>query len=134
MRAARGRMLPSACAGLLLCSPMLPSACAGLLLCSPAPLYVLRPDCKEVISVHVLGRRPKEAMMGNVAVRSARRSRTDPSFSSVIEQGVARGEVRDVAIPHTLQMIIGMVVFHFASGEFGDELLGRPPRSPGPRT
>ena len=31
-----------------------------------------------------------------------------------------------MSIPHTLQSLIGMTVYHFASGEFGDELLGRP--------
>jgi len=44
----------------------------------------------------------------------------------IIEQGVAAGEIREVHVAHTMQSLIGMIVFHFASGDFGDEVLGRP--------
>jgi AcrR family transcriptional regulator len=44
----------------------------------------------------------------------------------IIEQGVAAGEIREVSVAHTMQSLIGMIVFHFASGDFGDEMLGRP--------
>ncbi len=43
-----------------------------------------------------------------------------------LEAGIAAGQLRDTSIPHTIQSLIGMTVYHFASGEFGDELLGRP--------
>jgi len=43
-----------------------------------------------------------------------------------LEEGVASGEIRPVSVPHTLQTLIGMTIYHFASGEFGDDLLQRP--------
>jgi AcrR family transcriptional regulator len=46
--------------------------------------------------------------------------------TGVIEQGVASGELRAVPAAHALQALIGMLVYHFASGELGDELLGAP--------
>jgi len=33
-------------------------------------------------------------------------------------------------VPHTVQSIVGLTVFHFASGDFGDQLLGRSPFTP----
>ncbi len=45
---------------------------------------------------------------------------------ALIDEGVAAGELRDVPSAHVLQTVLGGVVFHFASGEYGDELLGRP--------
>jgi hypothetical protein len=30
------------------------------------------------------------------------------------------------SVAHTLQTLIGITIYHFASGEFGDELVGRP--------
>lgn len=44
--------------------------------------------------------------------------------ATVLKAGVATGEFRDVAIPDLLQTLIGATVFHFASGEFGEQLLG----------
>jgi AcrR family transcriptional regulator len=48
------------------------------------------------------------------------------SISGVMTAGVESGQIRPVAVPHALQSLIGMVVFHFASGEFGDDVLGSP--------
>ena len=48
------------------------------------------------------------------------------AIQAVIEAGVVDGSFRPVSVPHTLQTLVGMTVYHFASGEFGDELLGRP--------
>ena len=31
-----------------------------------------------------------------------------------------------MSVGHTLQTLIGATVYHFASGEFGDEMIGRP--------
>jgi len=42
----------------------------------------------------------------------------------VLRDGMAQGEIRVASIPHTLQSLIGIVVFHFASGEFGDDVIG----------
>jgi AcrR family transcriptional regulator len=45
--------------------------------------------------------------------------------SNVLREGMAQGELRAASIPHTLQSLIGIIVYHFASGEFGDEIIGR---------
>jgi hypothetical protein len=37
-----------------------------------------------------------------------------------------QGALRRASVAHTLQTLIGATVYHFASGEFGDTLLGRP--------
>jgi AcrR family transcriptional regulator len=47
------------------------------------------------------------------------------SAGRLLREGMAAGQVRTANVAHTLQSIIGMTVYHFASGEFGDELLGR---------
>ncbi len=44
----------------------------------------------------------------------------------LIEQGVAEGSFRPVSPAHTLQSLIGITIYHFASGDFGEELLGQP--------
>jgi hypothetical protein len=44
----------------------------------------------------------------------------------LLDEGVARGMFRPVSVPQTVQTLIGATVYHFASGEFGDTLLGRP--------
>lgn len=44
----------------------------------------------------------------------------------VIESGVASGAFRPVDSRQLLQTLIGAVVYHFASGEFGENLLGQP--------
>jgi hypothetical protein len=44
----------------------------------------------------------------------------------LLEEGVARGVFRSVSVAQTVQTLIGATVYHFASGEFGDTLLGRP--------
>jgi AcrR family transcriptional regulator len=43
----------------------------------------------------------------------------------LLKQGMESGEFRSANVAHTLQSLIGAIVFHFASGEFGDEMLGR---------
>ena len=47
-------------------------------------------------------------------------------IAAALDQGVREGELRAVSVPHTLQTLIGLTVFHFASGEFGEELVGAP--------
>ena len=42
----------------------------------------------------------------------------------LLERGIRCGSIRRVSIPHTLQSLIGMTVYHFASGDFGERLLG----------
>lgn len=48
------------------------------------------------------------------------------SLEAVIRQGVEAGTFRPVSAAHTVQTVIGATVYHFASGEFGEELIGRP--------
>ena len=52
------------------------------------------------------------------------------SASQLLREGMASGALRVASIPHTLQSLIGMIIFHFASGDFGAELLGRPVFAP----
>jgi len=50
--------------------------------------------------------------------------------SRVLREGMANGALRAASIAHTLQSMIGMTIYHFASGEFGAELLGQPMFAP----
>jgi TetR/AcrR family transcriptional regulator len=45
---------------------------------------------------------------------------------ALLAEGVRSGAFRDVSIPQTVQTLIGATVYHFASGEFGESLLGQP--------
>jgi TetR/AcrR family transcriptional regulator len=44
----------------------------------------------------------------------------------LLREGVESGAFRQVSVPHTVQTLIGATVYHFASGELGEGLLGRP--------
>lgn len=44
----------------------------------------------------------------------------------LLREGVEQGVFRPVSVPHTVQTLIGAIVYHFASGEFGENLLGQP--------
>ena len=57
----------------------------------------------------------------------------DQTLSEILERlqrllraGVEAGVFRPVSVPHTLQTLIGATVYHFASGDLGAGLLGRP--------
>jgi AcrR family transcriptional regulator len=57
----------------------------------------------------------------------------DQTLSEILErlqrllrEGVEAGVFRPVSVPHTLQTLIGATVYHFASGDLGAGLLGRP--------
>ena len=45
-------------------------------------------------------------------------------ITQLLREGEQRGEFRRTNVPNTLQTLIGATVYHFASGEFGEELLG----------
>jgi AcrR family transcriptional regulator len=45
---------------------------------------------------------------------------------ALLRDGEEAGAFRRTAGPHTVQTLIGATVYHFASGEFGEELLGGP--------
>jgi TetR/AcrR family transcriptional regulator len=44
--------------------------------------------------------------------------------TGVLAEGVQQGVFRAVSGAHTVQTVIGATVYHFASGEFGEELIG----------
>ena len=44
----------------------------------------------------------------------------------LLREGMDAGVFRPASVPHTIQTLIGAIVYHFASGEFGEELIGRP--------
>jgi AcrR family transcriptional regulator len=52
------------------------------------------------------------------------------SATQLLREGMASGALRAANIPHTLQSVIGLIIYHFASGDFGAELLGRPVFAP----
>jgi AcrR family transcriptional regulator len=48
------------------------------------------------------------------------------SAAALLHEGMEAGVFRKASIPHTMQSLVGLTVYHFASGEFGEDLLGRP--------
>lgn len=44
----------------------------------------------------------------------------------LLDEGVASGVFRPVSVPHTVQSLIGASVYHFASAEVGEHILGGP--------
>jgi TetR/AcrR family transcriptional regulator len=48
------------------------------------------------------------------------------AVADLLREGMTAGVFRAANIPHTVQSLVGMTVFHFASGEFGEELVGMP--------
>lgn len=44
----------------------------------------------------------------------------------LLREGVEAGVFREVSVPHMVQTLIGATVYHFASGDLGERLLGRP--------
>ncbi len=45
---------------------------------------------------------------------------------ALLRDGVEAGVFRRVSVPHTVQTLIGATVYHFASGDLGEGVLGRP--------
>jgi AcrR family transcriptional regulator len=58
------------------------------------------------------------------AERTLARILTD--FSRLLERGVEQGVFRPVSVPDTLQSLIGASVYHFASSDVGETILGGP--------
>ena len=56
--------------------------------------------------------------------------RITASMAQLLREGMTTGVFRLASVTHTLQSLIGITIYHFASGEFGDELVGRPVFSP----
>jgi len=44
----------------------------------------------------------------------------------LLKEGMESGVFHPASVGHTLQTLIGATVYHFASGDFGNEMLGRP--------
>jgi AcrR family transcriptional regulator len=44
----------------------------------------------------------------------------------LLREGVENGTFRRVSVPHTVQSLIGAAVYHFASADVGEGVLGRP--------
>jgi AcrR family transcriptional regulator len=47
-------------------------------------------------------------------------------IQNLLREGVEQGVFRRVSVAHTVQTLIGATVYHFASGDLGETLLGRP--------
>jgi AcrR family transcriptional regulator len=47
-------------------------------------------------------------------------------IDGLLREGMKAGAFRPVSVPHAIQTFIGATVYHFASGEFGEQLLGGP--------
>ncbi len=75
---------------------------------APFPRFEFQPEGRELM--------PFEARLERVIDR----------FRAVLEQGIAEGVFRPVSIGDTIQTTIGAIVFHFASGELGEALIGEP--------
>jgi AcrR family transcriptional regulator len=56
----------------------------------------------------------------------ARLARVMARFRALLERGIADGIFRPVSIGDTIQTTIGAIVFHFASGDIGEALIGEP--------
>jgi AcrR family transcriptional regulator len=74
----------------------------------PFPRFEFEPEDRE--------RLPFEARLGRVIGR----------FRALLEQGIADGVFRPVSIGDTIQTTIGAIIFHFASGDVGEALIGEP--------
>jgi hypothetical protein len=46
-------------------------------------------------------------------------------MSTLLKEGMGTGEFRLASVPHVLLLLVGPLVFPFASGEFGEEILGK---------
>jgi len=47
-------------------------------------------------------------------------------FRTLLEEGIADGVFRPVSVGDAIQSTIGAIVFHFASGDLGEALIGEP--------
>jgi len=47
-------------------------------------------------------------------------------IEALLREGTEAGAFRATSAAHTIQTLIGATVYHFASGEFGESLIGRP--------
>jgi AcrR family transcriptional regulator len=45
-------------------------------------------------------------------------------LGGALEEGIRTGEIRPVSIPHTIQTLIAISIFHFGSADLGSDVLG----------
>jgi len=45
---------------------------------------------------------------------------------ALLREGIERGDFRRLSVPDTVQTLIGATVYHFASGELGESIMGGP--------
>ena len=69
---------------------------------------------------------PREALPPEAERAEAIVDATLEGVRHLLREGVASGAFRAVSDAHTVQTLIGATVYHFASGELGEGLLGRP--------
>jgi hypothetical protein len=74
----------------------------------PFPPFEIEPEGRELM--------PFEVRLSLVIDR----------FRTLLERGIADGVFRPVSIGDTIQTAIGAIVFHFASGDLGEALIGEP--------
>jgi AcrR family transcriptional regulator len=68
----------------------------------------------------------EEALAPEAEVCEAQLASILADAERLIRRGIECGELRRVSTPHTLLTLIGVTVFHFASAEMGERILGRP--------
>jgi AcrR family transcriptional regulator len=69
---------------------------------------------------------PREALPPEAERAEAIVDATLEGVRRLLREGVASGAFRPLSDAHTVQTLIGATVYHFASGELGEGLLGRP--------
>ena len=74
---------------------------------------------------------PEQAQEPEQAAAELRLEGILESIHGLLRGGVEQGVFRPVSVPHTMQTLIGASVYHFASGELGERLLGEPVLSAG---
>jgi AcrR family transcriptional regulator len=62
-----------------------------------------------------------EAKEGSAALR-----RIVAAALRLLREGMGTGELRSASAPHVLHALLGATLHHFATGHFGEELIGRP--------
>jgi AcrR family transcriptional regulator len=73
----------------------------------PFPGFVLEPGAEREM-------RPFEIRLARILDR----------YRALIDEGVEAGVFRPLSVPDAVQTTIGAIVFHFASGDVGDALMG----------
>jgi AcrR family transcriptional regulator len=69
---------------------------------------------------------PTEAQEAEQVAAELRLQQILDAIRGLLQDGVDQGVFRPVSVPHTMQTLIGATVYHFASGELGESLLGEP--------